>query len=145
MARLTTAQSVNVGGKKFTFTLRPERIYHPFSLTLLKATHSVYPGTDIPKDFRSRVRLENPTTGENREVEIFMNSPLRYAGLAFYQFQMAAGAEMRNSGRQSSSTLQVVRNPGWITPYLGCALVAAGLAIQFTQHLASFVSMRRKK
>ncbi|MEI9960252.1 MAG: cytochrome c biogenesis protein ResB [Limisphaerales bacterium] len=59
------------------------RIYHPFSLTLLQATHSVYPGTDIPKDFRSRVRLQNPQTGEDREAEIYMNSPLRYAGLTF--------------------------------------------------------------
>ncbi len=67
------------------------RIYLPFSLTLLKATHTVYAGTDIPKDFRSRVQLQNPQTGENREVEISMNHPLRYAGLTFYQYQMDGG------------------------------------------------------
>jgi ResB-like family len=145
VAKMIAPQSVTVGGKKFTFTLRPERIYHPFSLTLLEATHSVYPGTDIPKDFRSRVRLTNPTRGETREVEIYMNNPLRYAGLTFYQFQMAAGADTRKAGRVPSSTLQVVRNPGWITPYLGCALVAIGLVVQFTQHLAGFITKRRTK
>ena len=85
---LTRPQSVSVGGKKFTFALRPERNYLPFSLTLLKATHTVYEGTDIPKDFRSRVQLQNPQTGENREVEIYMNAPLRYAGLTFYQLSL---------------------------------------------------------
>ena len=95
---LTQPQFIFAGGKKFTFALRPERIYFPFSLKLLKATHTVYEGTDIPKDFRSRVQLQNPQTGENREVEISMNHPLRYAGLTFYQYQMDAG-EAARAGR----------------------------------------------
>src|SRR2546430_10536820 len=102
ISRLTEPQTVETGGKQFTFTLRPARIYKPYSLTLLKATHSVYRGTDIPKDFRSRVRLANPQTGENREVEIFMNSPLRYGGVTFYQYQMAAGVGGRPAGQGAS-------------------------------------------
>jgi len=39
----------------------------------------------------------------------------------------------------------VVRNPGWLTPYVGCAMVGAGLLIQFLYHLAGFVSKRRTK
>src|SRR5438105_1179771 len=111
ISRLTEPQTVEAGGKQFAFVLRPARVYEPYSLTLLKATHSVYRGTDIPKDFRSRVRLANPQTGENREVEIFMNSPLRYGGVTFYQYQMAAGEVARRAGQAPSSTLQVVRNP----------------------------------
>jgi hypothetical protein len=142
---LAQPQSVFAGGKQFTFALRPERVYHPFSLTLLKATHSIYSGTDIPKDFRSRVRLQNPQTGEDREVEIHMNAPLRYAGLTFYQYQMDAGEAAAQAGRAPSSVLQVVRNPAWLTPYLGCALVAAGLATQFMFHLVGFISKRKTK
>jgi len=123
--------------------MRPERIYLPFSLTLLKATHSVYAGTEIPKDFRSRVRLQNPKTKEDRETEIFMNSPLRYSGLTFYQYQMDAGDVARQQGRVASSVLQVVRNPSWLTPYIGCFLVAAGLVIQFMSHLIKFLSRRK--
>ncbi len=48
---LTQPQSIAVGGKTFTFALRPVRTYFPFSLTLLKATHTVYEGTDIPEGF----------------------------------------------------------------------------------------------
>jgi ResB-like family len=142
---LTQPQAVSVAGKEFTFALQPERIRHPFSLKLLKATHSIYTGTDIPKDFRSRVQLQNPQTGENREVEISMNHPLRYAGLTFYQYQMSAGEAVLQAGETPSSTLQVVRNPAWLTPYLGCALVAAGLVTQFMFHLVGFISKQKKK
>jgi hypothetical protein len=142
--RLTQPQSFNLNGKKFELKLRPERVYMPFSLTLLKATHTTYPGRpDLPRDFRSRVRLLNPETKEDREVEIYMNSPLRYGGLTFYQYQMAAGEEVTESGRIPSSTLQVVRNPSWLTPYIGCVLVALGLVIQFMTHLVAFVSKRK--
>lgn len=142
---LVAAQSIEVGGKRFVFTMRPARVIHPFSLTLLKATHTVYPGTDIPKDFRSRVRIDNPQTGEKREVEISMNHPLRYGGFTYYQYQMDAGQVAEQAGRTPSSVLQVVRNPGWLTPYIGCAMVGAGLVIQFMFHLVGFVSKQRKK
>jgi hypothetical protein len=41
--------------------------------------------------------------------------------------------------------LQVVRNPGWLTPYIGCALVGAGLVIQFMFHLVGFIAKRKTK
>lgn len=150
-ARLTAPQAITVDGKSYQFALRPQRIYHPFTLTLLKATHTTYPGTitqenpdGIPKDFRSRVRLQNPQTGENREVEIYMNNPLRYQGLTFYQYQMTAGEMVASTGETPSSVLQVVHNPSWLTPYFGCGLVALGLVIQFLIHLVGFMSKRKK-
>jgi hypothetical protein len=143
-SRLTARQAVEVDGKEYSFTVRPARAYKPFSLTLLNATHTTYPGRpDIPKDFRSRVRLQNPETGENRELEIYMNTPLRYGGLTFYQYQMAAGEMARQAGATPSSTLQVVRNPAWLTPYAGCIIVAVGLTVQFLYHLIGFLAKRR--
>jgi len=148
---LAAPQAVTMAGKPYLFTLRPARVIHPFSLTLLKATHTVYPGTvspmnpqGIPKDFRSRVRIDNRETGEKREVEISMNHPLRYGGYTYYQYQMDAGQLAEQAGRTSSSVLQVVRNPSWLTPYIGCALVALGLVVQFLYHLVGFVSKTKK-
>lgn len=138
--RLTEPQSIEVNGKKFTFTMRPARVYTPYSLTLLKTTHTVYPGTDIPKDFRSRVLIDNPATGEKREVEVFMNSPLRYQGLTYYQYQM--GRDEMDTSR-GTSALQVVRNPSWLAPYFGCFIVGLGLIVQFMIHLVGFISNRR--
>ena len=143
VAKLISPQSTTVNGQKFTFFIRPARVIHPFSLTLLKATHTVYPGTDIPKDFRSRVRIDHSQTGEKREVEISMNHPLRYGGYTYYQYQMSAGEMVDRSGQKPSSVLQVVRNPSWLTPYVGCGLVGLGLIIQFLYHLIGFVSKRK--
>lgn len=143
VARLSERQVAEVAGKKYTFAMRPARAYEPYSLTLLKATHSDYPGTKIPKDFRSRVRINNPSKGEDREVEIYMNSPLRYGGLTFYQYQMTAGELAMSLGKTPSSTLQVVRNPAWLTPYVGCIIVGVGLIVQFMIHLVGFVSRRK--
>ncbi len=141
--QLAAPQSVTVDGQRITFTLRPARVYHPFSLTLLKASHTVYPGTDIPKDFRSRVQIDNAQTGEKREVEISMNHPLRYGGYTYYQYQMDAGQAAEMAGRTPSSVLSVVRNPGWLTPYVGCIMVGIGLIIQFIYHLVGFVTKRK--
>jgi hypothetical protein len=46
-------------------------------------------------------------------------------------------------GEKPSSTLQVVRNPGWLTPYAGCVIVGLGMVIQFGIHLVGFVQKRK--
>ena len=141
--QLVAPQAVAVGGKNFSFLMRPTRVKHHFSLTLLKASHTTYPGTDIPKDFRSRVHIDNPQTGEKRDVEISMNHPLRYGGYTYYQYQMDAGQAAQQAGRRPTSVLSVVRNPSWLTPYVGCGMVGLGLVIQFLYHLLGFVSKRK--
>jgi hypothetical protein len=135
----SSEQHFTAAGKTYRLDFRSERYYKPFSVTLLKATHEIYRGTDIPKNFRSRVRVENPERGENREVDIDMNHPLRYAGLTFYQYQMGRDEVDQNRG---TSTLQVVRNPGWLAPYAGCYVVAIGMYVQFRLHLVRFLGRR---
>jgi len=121
-------------GRDYQIALRSRRHYTPFSLTLIKCNHDVYKGTDIPRNFSSQVILNNPDTGEDREVLIWMNNPLRYGGNTYYQYQMAAAT--------GSSTLQVVRNPSWLTPYISCTLVGLGLVWQFMTHLLGFLRRR---
>lgn len=137
-----SSQAFTAGGKPYEIALRPVRYYYPFSVTLLKATHEKYRGTDIPKNFASRVRVENPSRKESRETVIYMNNPLRYAGQTFYQYQMSAGEMASTAGATPSSTFQVVRNPGWLTPYLSCVLISLGLMVQFGTHLFGFAKRR---
>lgn len=118
---------VSAGGRKFLVGLRPRREKLPFTLTLRQFIHKTYPGTDIPRTFASVIALDNPGSGERRDVVISMNDPLRYAGRAFYQ------ASFDEDG--AVSVLQVVRNPGWTLPYVACALVAAGLLLHFLGRL----------
>jgi cytochrome c biogenesis protein ResB len=132
----TTPQSFRFKDRTYQLALRPVRHYKPFSLQLLKFSHDKYPGTELPKNFSSRVRLLRPEAGEDREVLIYMNNPLRYAGQTFYQ----SGYD-ENDPRVT--VLQVVRNPGWLTPYLGCLLVAAGMTFQFLLHLMGYLKQGR--
>jgi hypothetical protein len=133
-AWLDQPQSFAGNGRSYELLLRQERYYLPFSLHLIEFRHDRYPGTDIPKNFSSRVRLQNLGNGEDREVRIFMNNPLRYGGETFYQ----ASFDTDDHG----SVLQVVHNPSWLTPYFACVLVAAGLVVQFLSHLIPFLKRR---
>jgi hypothetical protein len=127
-------QKVDVDGKTYGVDLRFKRTYKPYTIQLLKFTHDVYPGTDIPKDFRSKVRLLDPSRNEERQVEIYMNQPLRYHGETFYQASFLKG--------DVGTVLQVVRNPGWVLPYLACAMVALGMVVHFGLNLVSFLNRR---
>jgi ResB-like family len=130
-------QDFTANHRTYQLALRPRRHYKPYSIQLLKFQHDVYPGTDppIPKNFSSRILLQRPQTGEKREVLIYMNSPLRYAGETYYQ----SGFDPDNQG----TILQVVHNPSWLTPYLSCVLVGVGLVVQFATHLLGFTRKQR--
>jgi hypothetical protein len=128
-------QSFTWDNRTYQLVMRPRRHYKPYSIQLLKFQHDVYPGTDIPKNFSSRVLLQRPGTGEKREVLIYMNNPLRYAGETYYQ----SGFDPDNRG----TILQVVHNPSWLTPYFSCVLVGLGLMVQFATHLLGFTFKRR--
>jgi hypothetical protein len=126
-AFISQPQEVLHEGRRYSLVLRLQRFYKPFSLHLIEFRHDRYPGTDIPRNFSSRVQLVRPDTGEDREVLIYMNNPLRYWGETYYQ----ASFDTDDQG----TVLQVVRNPSWLTPYFSCVLVALGLIVQFATHL----------
>ena len=128
-------QQFTYKNRTYKLELRPRRYYSPFTIRLLEFRHDVYAGTDTPKNFSSRVQLQAPATSENREVKIYMNNPLRYAGETFYQ----ASFDQDNHG----TILQVVHNPSWLTPYFSCILVGLGLVVQFMTHLLGFSFKRR--
>ena len=132
---LVQPQTFDYAGRTFRIAMRFERTYKPYSVTLLDFTHDRYLGTEIPKNFASKVRLHSEDGTTDREVLIYMNNPLRYDGLTFYQ------AGFDNNDR--TTILQVVRNPSWLLPYIACILMGLGLTVQFGIHLFAFVSKRR--
>ena len=126
--------SFQAGGKSYQIVLQPKRFYKPFSIQLLQFRHDRYAGTDIAKNFSSRIRLLDPSKHEDRESLIFMNNPLRYRGYTFYQ----AGFD----NNDTTTVLQVAQNPSWLVPYISCALIVLGMLLQFGMHLVSFVKRR---
>lgn len=128
-------QAFDVNGKPWRMAVRQRRLYHPFSIKLLKFSHDRYLGTNVPKNFSSKIRILNPETGEDREDLVYMNHPLRYEGLTFYQAGFA--------NDDTTSIFQVVRNPAWTLPYIACGMVAAGLLWVFSSHLFKAISRRK--
>jgi hypothetical protein len=132
---LGAPQTFSCAGRTWQLVMQPARYYKPFSVTLQKFAHERYAGTEIPKNFSSRITLIDPERAVNRDVLIYMNHPLRYRGETFYQ----AGFQKDDQ----ASILQVVHNPSFIAPYVACVIVAAGLLVQFGYHLVGFSRRRR--
>ncbi|MDP6905459.1 MAG: hypothetical protein QF406_13560 [Verrucomicrobiota bacterium] len=127
------------GSERWKAIFRPKRHYIGFDLTLVDLKSETYPGTDIDRNFQSRVIVED---GEgSRSVDIYMNNPLRQGGHVFYQ----SGMNEDRSGTAVQTVLQVVKNPNWITAYIGCVIVTVGLLYQFLYHLVGFARKRKKE
>jgi len=128
-------QDVQVGDKTYRMALRYVRDYKPYSISLLDFRHDRYLGTETPRNFSSRIRLVDAAHNEDREVLIYMNNPLRYRGETFYQASFKQG--------DGGTVLQVVRNPGWLLPYVACTVGALGMMLQFGTHLLRFIRRTR--
>lgn len=118
------------GNVAYRLALRRIRYPLPFSIRLLEFKKETHAGTSMAKSYESLVEID--PGGVARQVRIYMNHPLREAGLTFYQSSYA-----EDRGRKSS-TLAVVRNAGWWLPYASSALIFLGM-------LAHFLSMFFRK
>ena len=121
-------------GKAYELALRFTRHYYPFRLELVDFSHDKYPGTDIPFNFSSEVLVHHDDDAKSRKALIYMNHPLRYEGLTFYQASFA--------NQDTTSILQVVRNPGWLLPYISVLLMGLGMCVQFGMHFFKFLGKR---
>jgi hypothetical protein len=132
--QVTAPQTFTFDGRTYEIAMRQVRYYKPYRIKLLAFNHDLYPGTEVPKNFSSMIHLTDPTTGDDRDILIYMNNPLRYHGETFYQASFEPGDKV--------SILQVVRNPVSLAPYIACSLVALGLVTQFLMHLFAFARRR---
>ena len=130
----TEYERVDVEGKSYWMALRHKRSYKPYAIKLIDFRHDRYMGTNTPRNYSSQIQLIDPKQNENREALIYMNHPLRYRGETFYQASFKSG--------DSGTILQVVRNPGWLLPYIACTVGALGMLLHFGMSLAKFLRKR---
>jgi ABC-type transport system involved in cytochrome c biogenesis permease subunit len=128
------AEKVEVGGKTYDLFVRFRRDYKPYQITLKDVRKDDYLGTDTPMNYSSDVQVIDASRGTDREVKIWMNNPLRYAGETFYQ----SGYHKLPDGEYT--TLAVVKNTGWMIPYVACMLVAVGMCAHFLITLSRFLN-----
>jgi len=131
-------QQVQLGAKTYDLELRFRRIYKDYAVTLIDFQFERYPGSNIAKDFRSEIRLYDAKNNVDREIPIWMNNPLRYRGDTLYQSSF-------DDKTESTTVLQVVKNASWMTPYVSCMIVAAGLLAHFGVTLGRFLRRRAEE
>jgi len=102
-------------------TLERKKQKLPFSVFLKDFRKIDYPGTLKAREFESDIIIQDenvswPTT-------ISMNEPLRYKGYSFYQssFEQSPNTEL--------TVLSVVKNSGWLFPYISTLIIFAGLLL----------------
>jgi ABC-type transport system involved in cytochrome c biogenesis permease subunit len=133
--RFDRDQAVTADGRTYDIALRFERQYHPFSVSLKDFKFERWVGTNTPKNYESVVQLKDPEHNVDREIKIWMNNPLRYGGLTFYQSSFDEATE-------KTTVLQIVKNPSWMAPYVGCMFVMIGMFAHFGVTLSRFLERR---
>lgn len=128
-------QLVNLDEQAWEVALRFKRYYYPFEIELIDFKHDKYPGTEIPFNFSSEVMVKHEDSSKDQKALIYMNHPLRYEGLTFFQASF--------TNQDKTSIFQVVRNPGWILPYISVLLMGLGMVVQFGMHFIKFLGKRK--
>ncbi len=117
-------------------SLRRKRFELPLFIELNDFQRTTYPGSQIPKDFRSLITAHF-SNDVHRQVVIKMNEPFRVNGWTFYQQKFDVGPE------RELSVLQVTRNYGRLIPYWATGLTSLGLAMHFLQ--MQWMQLRRRR
>ncbi|MEO0946842.1 MAG: cytochrome c biogenesis protein ResB, partial [Cyanobacteria bacterium J06641_5] len=104
----------------------PKLLQLPFGVALEDFIVDRNEGSQSVAMWTSKVRLENPRRGEVLQRKVWMNHPTWYRGWKLAQASW-------NPGDLSQSTLQVKREPAWVTAltFGGAALVVLGVATIF--------------
>ncbi|MDL2718414.1 MAG: cytochrome c biogenesis protein ResB, partial [Acidobacteriota bacterium] len=95
----------------------PAEIRLPFAIHLDAFEIDVYPGTNRPAMFRSRVQIVDGTHGVRMPAVIEMNKPLAYGGFKFFQ------SSYRMDLTPPMTILSVSRDPGQNVVFAGYGLL----------------------
>lgn len=129
-----------VNDQEFELALQFKRVPKSYWVQVKDVRRINYSGTQTPRDYSSFITLVDTETNEVRNERVWMNNPLRYRGETFYQSdyrQLPGGKEF--------TSIQVVRNAGWMIPYVACMIVAVGMLSHFTGSLDRFMGRRERE
>jgi hypothetical protein len=132
--------SITVADTSYDIGLRFHREVKPYWVQLEDVRRITYSGTETPRDYSSFIRIIDTETGEDRKERVWMNNPLRYRGETFYQ----SSYETLPSGKEWTG-IQVVRNSGWLIPYVACSVTGLGLLAHFLGVLRRFLRRRERE
>ena len=102
----------------------------PFAIKLDAFELDTYPGTGMPMQYRSRVRIVAGSAETPGIIE--MNKPISYGGYTFFQ------SSYRIEQGRRATILSVSRDPGQTIVFVGYFLLVAGMIVVFATRLIQF-------
>ncbi len=115
---------VQTQNEEISFDLKKETVSLPFEFVLEQFKMDKDPGTDNPASFESFVKLFDAK--ENLTHHIYMNNPLKYQGLTFYQ-----ASYFQTEDGQFASILSANIDQGRPFKYIGAILLVSGAIWHF--------------
>ncbi|HSV62884.1 MAG TPA: hypothetical protein VLH83_06025 [Chthoniobacterales bacterium] len=110
-----------------------KQISLPVALELLDFEVQRNEGSDSPAGFKSTVRVSN-AEGESATGQCWMNNPFSYPGEWWrtwsgltYKMSQASW----NPDNLGQSTIQILRDPGWLLKWIGSLLIVSGIFMLF--------------
>ncbi len=133
--------TVRDGERVFTVDMRKKLWEMPFKIALDRFNAEFHPNSGRAKKFESYVRrIEN---GQEADVKIHMNEPMRYEGLTF--FQANYGPQNAKPGDKMYTVFEVVRNPADKWPEYSLYVVILGMLVTFLTKLFGHIGAVTRK
>lgn len=130
-------ESFRLGDADISLEWGSKEITLPFSLRLDDFVMEKYPGSMSPSSYESHVTVADETAGKSFPFRIFMNNPLEYGGFKFFQSSFDRD--------EAGTVLSVNHDPGKIPTYVGYALLALGLFLNFFNPHSRFGRLARTR
>ncbi len=118
--------------KQYAIIFGKDQEMLPFSVKLIDFVKDEYEATSMARGYHSDIIINDGDV--NWETRIEMNKPLRYKGYTFFQ------SSFDQSDQGEISIFSVVKNKGWLFPYIGTITLGLGLII----HIIITLRQRRR-
>lgn len=110
-----------------------KQVQLPIALELLDFEVQRNEGSDSPAGFKSTVRVTD-REGGNAQGQCWMNNPFSYPG-AWWRTWTGLTYKMSqaswNPENLNQSTIQILRDPGWLLKWIGSVLICTGIFMLF--------------
>ena len=132
-----------VAGQVYGLDLRHVVYDLPFAVRLDEFRKNDHPGTTMASDFRSFVTVQDG--GAARQVQIYMNTPLRKDGYVLYQASYGQAGTKANGEPEWYTALEVSNSPSDQWPKYSTFVIGIGLLLHFGSKLWKFLDSSTRK
>jgi hypothetical protein len=134
--------TVEKDGKRWAVKLVKEKWAVPFEIKLRDFHFEYFPGTQRARVYRADVtKIED---GDEQDIRISMNQPLRHRGYTFFQSSFGPSGADDKGNQRMYTVLAVMKNPADHWPLVALIVSGVGLLIHFIIKLGDYLRKQRK-